>query len=87
MYKLVAEQEQSEQGITAFCAAQNLKVAIFRYWRRKYWEENAVAKGFIAIRPPAKVDFADLRLVYPNGVSIHLPTMDLALISQLIHLV
>ena len=87
MYKLVAEQEQSGQSITAFCAAQNLKIAIFRYWRRKYWEENAVAKGFIAITQPAKVDFPDLRVVYPNGVSIHLPTMDLALIAQLISLV
>lgn len=87
MYKLVAEQEQSGQSIVSFCAAQNLKSAVFHYWRRKYWEESAVLKGFISISPPVKVDIPDLRLVYPNGVSIQLPIIDLALIAQLINLV
>jgi hypothetical protein len=86
MFSVLEEYEQSNLSISAFCNARSLKVPRFHYWRRKFRSLQTVPKGFIPILPAASVERAAIRLAYPNGVSIHLPSADLALIAQLIHL-
>jgi transposase-like protein len=85
MFALVQDHAQSALTISSFCAAHNLKIHCFHYWRKKYRSIGA-APGFIDLSA-AGADSVALRLSYPNGVSIDLPVADLALISRLIHLV
>lgn len=87
MFALMAEQEQSKQTISAFCIARDIKLKTFFYWRRKFRSLRWASAGFIPIAAPVSTEKADIRLAYPNGVSIHLPSADVALIAQLLRLV
>jgi hypothetical protein len=86
MFSLLEAYEQSNQTISAFCTARDLKVPTFHYWRRKFRIAQSVQQDFIPIPIPQRTERSTLRLAYPNGVSIHLPTADIALIAQLIRL-
>lgn len=86
MFALLEEYEQSNLTIAAFCTAKSLKVPRFHYWRRKLRASQTAPKGFIPILPSASTEGVSIRLAYPNGVSIHLPAADLALIAHLIRL-
>ena len=86
MYNLVVEQEHSGRTITAFCAANDIKLNTFHYWKRKYKEENSSGSGFISIPALSEADSYPIRLTYPNGVNIHLDVADLSLIAQLIRI-
>lgn len=86
MFSLVELYEQGDLTISAFCRANNIKVPTFHYWRRKFRQSRSAVKGFIPIHLPASTEPVMVRLAYPNGVSIHLPAADIALIAQLIRL-
>ena len=87
MFALIEEAEQSQQTIAAFCAARNLRMKTFFYWRKKFLAARSASAGFIPIAPPtAGVESSACRLSYPNGVCLHLPGFDLPLIAQLIRL-
>lgn len=84
-FALVVEQQQSGSSIVAFCRSKDIKLPTFHYWRKKYRQSKHSDKGFVDITPPA-LQHTGIRVVYPNGVSIHLPAADLMLLSQLIGL-
>jgi len=86
MFALLEEYEQSDLTIAAFCSGKSLKVPRFHYWRRKLRASRSALQGFIPIPRPAISESASIRLSYPNGVSIHLPVADIALIAHLIRL-
>ena len=87
MFALMEEHEQSKQTISAFCAGRDVRMKTFFYWRRKFLASRSAPAGFIPISAQdTGVQQTTLRLSYPNGVSIHLPTADLALIARLIRL-
>lgn len=88
MFSLIKEYEQSGLTIAAFCSSKDIKAATFNYWRRKQRDSGSDSKGFIPIPIPfpAHGENSSLRLAYPNGVSIHLPVADMALIAQLLRL-
>ena len=86
MLALVDEYEHGNLTIPAFCVARSLKVPTFHYWRRKFRASRSTSPGFIPIPSPRSIERSAIRLAYPNGVSIHLPAADMALIAQLIRL-
>jgi len=86
MFSVLEEYEQSNLTIAAFCTARSLHVPKFHYWRRKFRASQSAPKGFIPILPLIDTQSAAIRLAYPNGVSIHLPSVDIALIVQLLRL-
>jgi hypothetical protein len=86
MFALMKEHEHSGLTIDAFCSARALKVSRFYYWRRKFRASRVAPGGFIPILPSASTEGHSIRLSYPNGVNIHLPAADIALIAQLIRL-
>ena len=51
MFALIEEAEQSKQTISAFCAARNLRMKTFFYWRKKFLAARSASAGFIRIRP------------------------------------
>lgn len=86
MFALLEEHQQSRLTIAAFCIAKGMGVKTFYYWRRKFRASRPAPAAFIPIAPPAVTPATPIRLSYPNGVSIHLPAADVALIAQLIRL-
>jgi len=86
MFALIEEAEQSKQTISAFCAAREVRMKTFFYWRKKFLAARSASVGFIPIVPTADIAPSACRLTYPNGVSLHLPAIDLSLIAQLIRL-
>jgi len=87
MFALIEEAEQSQQTISAFCAARDVRMKTFFYWRKKFLAARSASAGFLPIVPPtADVAPSACRLSYPNGVCLHLPAIDLSLIAQLIRL-
>jgi hypothetical protein len=69
MFALIEEAEQSKETITAFCAARDIKMKTFFYWRRKLLAARSAAPGFIPILPSA--ENTAVRLSYPDGVDLH----------------
>lgn len=87
MFALIKEAEQSKDTIKAFCAARDLNMKTFFYWRRKFLDTKTSAKGFLPLNLQPALCQTSVRLTYPNGVDLHLPSADLTLIAQLIRLV
>ena len=86
MFTLIGEYEQGNLTIPDFCTEKGINKSTFHYWRRKLRASRSGSSGFIPIAIPASSGQSTIRLAYPNGVSIHLPAADLALIAQLIRL-
>jgi len=86
MFALLKEYEQGNLTIPAFCTEKGIRKSTFHYWRRKLLASRPGSAGFIPIPIPASAERPAIRLAYPNGVSIHLPSTDMALIAQLIRL-
>ena len=86
MFALIKEAAQSRDTIKAFCAARDLNVKTFFYWRRKFLAAKPSSKGFLPLNLQPAVSQTAVRLTYPNGVDLHLPSADLTLIAQLIRL-
>ena len=84
-FSLVAEQQQSSYSITSFCAVKAIKLPTFHYWRKKYKQADTSQGRFMDITAAALQDNT-LRITYPNGVNIHLSSVDLPLVAQLIRL-
>ncbi len=81
----MCEQEQSGLTITGFCASQGIKPCTFHYWRRRYRQAQSQPRGFVELTTQS-IAGHNIRLVYPNGVSIDLPVADISLIAQLLRL-
>ncbi len=91
MFPIMEAYEQGDLPIPAFCAANNLKIPTFSYWRKKFCDARAASAGFTEIKrtgrqPSDSSEVTSIELRYPNGVSIHLPAADLPLIARLIRL-
>ena len=83
MYPLVKKWQTSGQSKLKFSEEHGLKVHTFHYWVKKYEKvqflkvETAEAEKFISLsvkipdRPSSPP--SELRLCYPNGVSLQVP--------------
>jgi orotate phosphoribosyltransferase-like protein len=84
--RMKAEVERWRQsGLTQkeFSQQLGMKVATFAYWVSRSKESEK--KGFIPLVPAAG-SVEVIEVSYPNGVRIKVPTSDLKIVSQLIHL-
>lgn len=100
MFRLIAAWEKSGQKQPDFCAAHGIHLGKFGYWRTKWLalhppSENKTS-SFIPIEKaaPPKEKQADLQgegtsksyeIIYPNGVCLRLPSLDLSILKQLIN--
>ena len=52
MYQLIEEQMESDMSQVEFCKKQNLSIATFNYWRKKYLTNNSPpsADNFVALK-------------------------------------
>lgn len=66
---LVRAWEASGQSQGAFCAAQELSLATFGYWRGQYLREQAAPSGFVALRAKGESGVVKLRL---GGLEVEL---------------
>jgi len=89
MYPLVAKWESSSQSKASFCQAHGLSVDTFRYWHKKYKEDQPRdAGGFVPLaieQPEAGCGEVAISITYPNGVRLELGELvGPAYLSQLI---
>jgi len=76
--------QESGQSIKYYCDAAGLNVQKFHYWRKKF-EQEELTSDFITLSPDSSSDL--LKIAYPNGVCIELPSgTQLEFIRQLIQL-
>ncbi len=87
MKALIEEWKESRTGKPEFCKTRSINIHTFNYWCQKIKKQNP-PPGFIEIRPIGNQTIQQpIRLTYPNGVSIELPsTSGLGLIASLINL-
>lgn len=87
MLRLIEEQEQSGQSQIKFCKNQNLSIATFGYWRKKYLEEksNRNASNFIPLKvktPMPKDNPIEVEL--PNQIILRCTDWQIENLSSLI---
>lgn len=101
MFSLIAAWEKSGQNQVDFCAAHGVSVSKFGYWRTKWLASGVAlppepGSSFIPIEkatpPKAKQSHQkdeetseNYEIIYPNGVCLRLPSLDLPLLKQLIN--
>ena len=83
MYPLVKKWQTSGQSKLKFSEEHGLKVHTFHYWAKKYEkeqfskDETVQAEKFIplSVKMPDRASSlpSELRLCYPNGVSLQVP--------------
>ncbi len=78
MFALVEGFQQSKLTRQDFCIQEDIPVARFYYWQKKYRARLTEATpGFVQLRPDKKNAFHGVEpmivLQYPNGVSLQLP--------------
>ena len=86
MFEMVEQWKASGETIKDFVAFHKISISKFQYWHKKYREQHATAEGgFIQLHASG---VRELRLRYPNGVELLLPSgASAALIAELILLV
>ncbi len=87
MKVLIEEWKESGTGKPEFCKTRSINIHTFNYWCQKIKKQNP-SPEFIEIRQGTnRIAPQSIRLNYPNGVSIDLPSNgDLTLIASLINL-
>ena len=87
MKALIEEWKESRMGKPEFCKTRSINIHTFNYWCQKIKKQNP-SPEFIEIRQGTnRVAPQPIRLAYPNGVSIELPsTVGFSLIASLINL-
>lgn len=99
MFRLIELWEQSGQRQSDFCTSQGISLASFGYWRTK-WLASGQSEAVSEVRAPLfipvpKQDITmeapsptvpTYEIIYPNGVRLSLPTLDLSILVQLLTL-
>jgi hypothetical protein len=87
MNAMIEEWKESRISKPVFCKNRSINIHTFNYWCQKIKKQKPIS-GFIEIRPVGnQIIPQPIRLTYPNGVSIELPSAsDLGLIGSLINL-
>ena len=87
MFTLVRQWRESGLTRSEFCLQHGLTVSKFGYWIAR-WKENGsgVDHGFIPMGTATAGNPSVISVVYPNGVRVELPSVDLGLLSRLIAL-
>jgi hypothetical protein len=70
MLTLVEQWQQSGMSQAEFARVQNLTLVKFRYWIRRYKQQNDAVPGFIQLNG---FTGGDISIRYPNGVELGLP--------------
>jgi len=102
MFALVEAWEQSGQPQPAFCTQHNITLSKFGYWRSKWLafqsSSYSDSSSFIEIETPSiskkkkQVPVSKLsedqgyEIIYPNGVRLRLPELDLSVLPHLLGL-
>ena len=86
MYGLVESYKSSGLSREAFCADAGVSTAKFAYWYRKYHQSSSSSSSFIPLNLDG-VSGTGYELVYPNGVRLLLPELDLSVLKSLLCLV
>lgn len=83
---LIAEYNQSDLGVKAFCAHKQISYHSFQYWRYKKNRQSKKRSAFTLIGTTAQPAQRNITINYPNGVSVNLESYDSNQIAQLIKL-
>lgn len=83
MLSLVEQWRNSGQSQKEFCQFQGIKLSTLAHWIR-ISKEARVSSGFVEVFPTGKA-IQKIEVIYPNGVKVN-ASVDLALVSKLIHL-
>ena len=78
-------QAEGSATVAAYCAAHDLKVATFYYWRKKLAAGRSAEPelvGFTELKPAAESPQPTLHL--PNGLCVELSGLSMAQIADLI---
>jgi transposase-like protein len=85
MRRHLQAQAAGSATVSAYCAAHDLKVATFYYWRKKLAaseQESAEQEGFTRITPTAEPGPRTLRL--PSGLCLELSGLSTAQLADLV---
>lgn len=78
---MVAFFQSSGLSQRAFCERENLKLATFSYWYRKFGKGADPVSGFVEVAAP--VQARGIEVVFPNGVVLR-GIEDLSVLRQVI---
>ena len=69
---VIAKHAESGLSAAAFCREQDLNVHQFRWWQRRFKNENSQSKGagFLQLVPFSKSQHSGIRIYLNNGVFI-----------------
>jgi len=98
MFRLIEAWEKSGQKQADFCAAHGINLGKFGYWRTKWLALHPSTKSeptssFIPIEKATSLeknqsypkDAEGYEIIYPNGVRLRLPSLDVSILKQLIN--
>lgn len=87
MFTLVRQWRESGLTRHEFCLQHGITLAKFGYWIAR-WKENesGADTGFIPLGKAMAGNPSVISVVYPNGVRLEVPSVDLGLLSRLIAL-
>ena len=85
MFSFIEQWKASNKDQFNFCREKEISYSTFHYWLKKYRRLQMEPQGFIPMefsgnRHPL------IEVRYPNGVIIQLPSVDLKVLKQLVHL-
>lgn len=87
MFALVDQYKESGQSMKVFSGLHNIKLSTFTYWvqKKRRIDESQNTGGFIPIKGPANLSASAMfEVIYPNGVRIRLPHLDIDQLRRLI---
>ena len=85
MFSFIEQWKESKKDQLSFCREKEVSYTTFHYWLKKYRRLQLDPQGFI----PIEISSGNHQLIevrYPNGVIIQLPSVDLKVLKQLVHL-
>ncbi len=87
MFTLVRQWRESGLTRKEFCLQYGITPAKFGYWINRWKEaQSGGDNGFIPMGSPRNAGHPVLSVIYPNGVRLEVPSVDLGLLSRLIAL-
>ena len=70
MFGLIESWENSNLKQKDFTSQHNISMAKFKYWLKKYRNQNKADEDFVQIKPDTSADYL---IKYPNGVEVLVP--------------
>lgn len=71
MFSFIESWENSNLKQKDFTSQHNISMAKFKYWLKKYRNQNKADEDFIQIKPETSADYL---IKYPNGVEVLVPS-------------